>query len=62
MLNKIHETRLYIKNSKAKTIMLILAPMVETYFPIITTINIAAHGFISSTDKQSILQKVNDFL
>ena len=62
MLNKRHETCLYIKNSQTKTITLILAPMVVTYFPTITTINIAAYAFTSSTDKQSILQKANDFL
>ena len=62
MLNKRHETCLYIKNSQTKTITLILAPMIVTYFPTITTINIAAYAFTSSTDKQSILQKANDFL
>ena len=45
-----------------KTITLILALMVVTYFPAITTMNVAAYAFISSTDKQFILQKANDFL
>ena len=45
-----------------KTIALILALMLLTYFPAIATINVAAYAFISSTDKQSILQKANDFL
>ena len=45
-----------------KTITLILALMVVTYFPAITTMNVAPYAFISSTDKQFILQKANDFL
>ena len=51
-----------LDSSLTKTIALILALMVVSYFPAITTMNIAAYAFISSTDKQFILQKANDFL
>ena len=36
--------------------------MVVTSFPAITTMNVTSYAFISSTDKQFILQKANDFL
>ena len=51
-----------LDSSLTKTITLILVLMVVTYFPAITTMNVAAYAFISSTDKQFILQKANDFL
>ena len=51
-----------LDSSLTKTITLILALMVVTYFPAITTINVAAYAFISSRDKQFILQKANDFV
>ena len=51
-----------LDSSLTKTITLILALMMVTYFPTITTINIAAYAFISSTDKQFILKKANEFL
>ena len=51
-----------VDSSLTKTITLILAFMLVTYFPAIATINIAAYAFISSTDKQFIHQKANEFL
>ena len=51
-----------LDSSLTKTITLILVLMVVTYFPAITTTNVAAYAFISSSDKLFILQKANDLL
>ena len=51
-----------LDSSLTKTITLILVLMVVTYFPAITTMNVAAYAFISSSDKLFILQKGNDLL
>ena len=51
-----------LDSSLTKTITLILVLMVVTYFPAITTMNVAAYAFISSSDKLFILQKANDLL
>ena len=51
-----------LDSSLTKTITLILVLMVVTYFPAITTMNVAAYAFISSSDKLFILQKASDLL
>ena len=51
-----------LDSSLTKTITLILVLMVVTYFPAITTMNVATYAFISSSDKLFILQKANDLL
>ena len=45
-----------------KTIVMIILFMIAAYLPIMITLNIAAYGFISSTDKSFIRKRASDLL
>ena len=51
-----------LDSSLTKTIVMIILFMVVAYLPLMITLNIAAYGFISSTDKSFIRKRASDLL